>query len=78
MSCQIHWQSSTSDLRPETWRVARELTSRTSKPRASSTSNSGIQYTPVASIATISTLSEASQSASLYKSSLNVEKQRTG
>ncbi len=36
--CQIHWQSSTSDLRPVTWRVARAFTRCTSNPRASRTS----------------------------------------
>ncbi len=47
MSCCSHWQSSTSDLRPETFLTWRALTSNTVKPRASNNSNKGTQYTPV-------------------------------
>ena len=36
MSCCNHWQSSTSDLRPETFLTWRALTSSTVKPRDSS------------------------------------------
>jgi hypothetical protein len=47
MSCCNHWQSSTSDLRPETFFTWRALTSSTVKPRDSSNSYNAIQYTPV-------------------------------
>jgi hypothetical protein len=57
--------------------VARALTSTTSKPRPSSSSKSGIQYTPVASIATVLISNEVSQSASASKSSVKLVKQRT-
>ena len=44
MRCCNHRQSSTSDLRPETFLTWRALTSSTVKPRASNNSNSGIQW----------------------------------
>lgn len=58
-----HWQSSTSDLRPETFFTWRALTRNTSRPRDSSNSNSVIRYTPVDFIATVSMPHETSQSA---------------
>ena len=54
-NCCSHWQSSTSVLRPGTFLMRRGSTSITWKPRSSSTPNSGIQYTPVDSMTTVST-----------------------
>src|SRR5258706_1079775 len=78
MSCCNHWQSSTSDLRPETFLTWRALTSSTAKPRASSSSNTGIQYTPVDSIATVSTPHALSQSAMRSRSAVKLGNSRTG
>ena len=78
MSCCSHWQSSTSDLRPETFLTWRALTSSTVKPRESSNSYSGIQYTPVDSIATVSTPHASSQSARRCRSTVKLWNSRTG
>ena len=78
MSCCNHWQSSTSDLRPETFLTWRALTSSTVKPRDSSNSNKGIQYTPVDSIATVSTPQASSQSARVLRSVVKLANSRTG
>jgi len=78
MSCCSHWQSSTSDLRPDTFFTCRALTSSTVKPRASSSSNSAIQYTPVDSIATVSMPHSASQSARRSSSPVKLRNSRTG
>ena len=78
MSCRIHWQSSTSLLRPLTCLVARGFTGCTSKPARSSTSNTGIQYTPVDSNATSRTPHAASHSAIASRAPVNVPKLRTG
>ena len=78
MSCCNHWQSSTSDLRPETFFTWRALTSKTVKPRDSSNSNRGIQYTPVDSIATVSTPQAWSQSAKALRSTVKLGNSRTG
>ena len=68
----------TSLLRPLTCLVARAFTRYTSKPARSSTSNTGIQYTPVDSIATSRTPHEASHCAIVSSSAVNVPKLRTG
>src|SRR5450759_4159346 len=78
MSCCSHWQSSTSDLRPETFLTCRALTSSTVKPRDSSNSNKGIQYTPVDSMATVSTPQALSQSARALRSIVKLGNSRTG
>ena len=57
--------------------MCRALTRHTLNPRASSTSNTGIQYTPVLSIATVSTPHATSQSASACKSGVKVLNLRT-
>ena len=44
MSCCSQWQSSMSDLRPETFLAWRALASNTVKPRAANNSNEGIHY----------------------------------
>jgi hypothetical protein len=58
-----------------TWRA---LTSSTVKPRDSSNSNRGIQYTPVDSIATVSTPQRLNQSAMASRSSVKLGNSRTG
>ena len=78
MSCCNHWQSSTSDLRPETFFTWRALTSSTVKPRRSSSSNNAIQYTPVDSMATVSTAQASSQSARRSRSAVKLGNWRTG
>src|SRR5216684_9331733 len=78
MSCCSHWQSSTSDLRPETFWTCRALTRYTVKPRDSNSSNSGIQYTPVDSMATVSTAHAESHSAKASRSSVKALNSRTG
>src|ERR1700680_2539265 len=78
MSCCSHWQSSTSDLRPETFFTWRALTSSTVNPRDSRSSNNGIQYTPVDSMATVSTPQALSQSASALRSIVKLGNSRTG
>ena len=78
ISCRIHWQSLTSLLRPLTCFVARGFTRCTSRPDRSSTSNTGIQYTPVDSIATTSTPHDRSHAAIASRSRVNVPKLRTG
>src|ERR1700686_5866027 len=50
----------------------------TVKPRDSSNSNTGIQYTPVDSIATLSTHQSLIQSASPFRSAVKLENSRTG
>ena len=65
-------------MRPLTCFVARGFTRCTSKPACSSTSNAGIQYTPVASIATVRTPHSRSHPAIASRSSVNVPKLRTG
>src|ERR1700674_3104301 len=50
----------------------------TVKPRDSSNSNTGIQYTPVDSIATVSTPQVLSQSARALRSTVKLENSRTG
>src|SRR6058998_2828360 len=78
MSCCNHWQSSTSDLRPETFFTWRALTSSTVKPRDSSNSYNAIQYTPVDSMATVSTPQASTQSAMAFKSTVKLANSRTG
>ena len=68
----------TSLLRPLTCFVTRAFTRCTSKPARSSTSNTGIQYTPVDSIATSRTPHEVSHAAIPSSSAVNVPKLRTG
>ena len=70
--------SFTSDLRPGTCLTSRALTSSTSNPRASRISKTGIQYTPVDSIATVVMPTAVSQSANWWRSLLKVRKVRTG
>ena len=53
-------------------------TSITWKPRSSSTPNSGIQYTPVDSMTTVSTPHSVSQSAKRYKSAVKAANSSTG
>ena len=53
-------------------------TSITWKPRSSSTPNSGIQYTPVDSMTTVSTRHSTSQSAKRYRSAVKAANSRTG
>ena len=74
----IHWQSDTSLLRPGTFLTCRALTRSTEKPRASSMSKSGIQYTPVDSIATVSTSHAVSQSARSMSACVKLLNSRTG
>ncbi len=63
--------------RPGTFFTWRAFTRHTSNPRSSKTWNSGIQYTPVDSIATVLIPHCSSQSANAYRSCVNVGKQRT-
>ena len=77
-SCCSHWQSSTSVLRPGTFLMRLGSTSITWKSRSSSTPNSGIQYTPVDSMTTVSTPHWASQSARRYRSAVKASNSRTG
>ena len=72
ISCRIHWQSITSLLRPLTCFVARGFTRWTSNPAPSSTSNTGTQYTPVASIATVRTPHEPRNPAISFRSAVLV------
>ena len=65
-------------MRPETFFTYRALTSSTVKPRASRISNNGIQYTPVDSIATVSTPLALSQSANCSRSAVKLGNSRTG
>ena len=58
--------------------MRRGSTSITWKPRSSSTPNSGIQYTPVDSMTTVSTPHSASQSAKRYRSAVKASNSRTG
>ena len=58
-----HWQSAKSVLRPGTCFTWRALTRQTSNPRSSRIWKSGIQYTPVDSIATVLIPQAHSQSA---------------
>ena len=64
--------------RPGTFLSLRGSTRMTSNPRSSNTPNSGIQYTPVDSIATVSTPQLVSQPASLYRSEVNALNSWTG
>src|SRR5215471_877313 len=73
-----HWQSETSVRRPGTFWKYRALTGHTSNPWVSRIWNSGIQYTPVDSMATVSIPQDVSQSANRWKSSVNVGNDRTG
>ena len=77
MSFCSHWQSCTSLLRPGTYFICRASTSQTFSPRCSSTSYTGIQYTPVDSNATVSTPHASSQSAIAFKSSVIAPNSRT-
>ena len=58
--------------------MRRGSTNITSNPRSSSTPNSGIQYTPVDSMTTVSTSLSASQSARRYKSAVKAANSSTG
>jgi hypothetical protein len=78
MSFCSHWQSCTSLLRPGTYFNCRASTSQTFSPCCSSTSNTGIQYTPVDSTATVSTPRLTSQAASAFRSSVIAPTSRTG
>ncbi len=72
-----HWQSCTSLLRPGTYFICRASTNQTFSPCCSSTSNTGIQYTPVDSTATVSTPRPTSHAASAFKSSVIAPTSRT-
>ena len=69
---------STSVLRPGTFLMRLGSTSITWRPRSSSTPNSGIQYTPVDSMTTVSTRHSSSQSAKRYRSAVKAANSRTG
>lgn len=69
---------STSDFRPDTLCTCRAFTRYTVKPRDSNSSNNGIQYTPVDSIATVVTPQVTSQSANRRESSVKLGNSRTG
>ena len=69
--------SRTSVLRPGTALMCCGFTSFTSNPASSSTSHTGFQYTPVASIATAVTPSATSQPASSPSDASNVKNVRT-
>ena len=58
--------------------MRRGSTSITWKPRPSSTPNSGIQYTPVDSMTTVSTPHSVSQSAKRYRSAVKASNSCTG
>src|SRR5690606_8892556 len=64
--------------RPGTYLTCRASTSQTFRPRCSSTSYTGIQYTPVDSSATTSTPHSNSQSAIAFRSSVIAPTSRTG
>jgi len=63
-----HWHSCQSVRRPGTFFMCRASTNRGFNPRRSRISKTGIQYTPVDSIATVVIPQLTSQSASLSKS----------
>ena len=65
-------------LRPGTFFTWRAFTTYTCKPRASRISYTGIQYTPVDSIATVSTPQAVNQSARACRSGVKVPNLRTG
>jgi hypothetical protein len=73
----IHWQSWKSVLRPGTLCNCRALTRTTCRPRDSSSSYSGIQYTDVLSMATDSTFCSTNQSTSSFSCPVVVRKTRT-
>ena len=65
-------------LRPGTFFTWRAFTTYTAKPRASRISYTGIQYTPVDSMATVSTPQAVNQSAKACRSGVKVPNLRTG
>jgi hypothetical protein len=77
-SFNSHWHSCTSVFRPGMFLVSRALTSVTWIPRCDRISHSGIQYTPVDCIATVSIPHCSSQSANAVRSAVKHPKVRTG
>ena len=72
-----HAASATSVLRPGTIFTCRALTNSNSKPRSSSTYQTGFQYWPVASMTTWVTPSAVNQSAKASRLALKVGNVRT-
>jgi len=73
-----HWHSCQSVRRPGTFFMWRAFTKQGRMPRCSRISNSGIQYTPVDSSATVVTPHCSSQSVKRSRSSVKVANTRTG
>jgi len=73
-----HWHSCQSVRRPGTFFIWRAFTKQGRMPRCSRISNSGIQYTPVDSRATVVTPHCSSQSVKRSRSSVKVANTRTG
>ena len=73
-----HWHSCQSVRRPGTFFMWRAFTKQGRMPRCSRISNSGIQYTPVDSRATVVTPHCSSQSVKRSRSSVKVANTRTG
>jgi hypothetical protein len=73
-----HWHSCQSVRRPGTFFIWRAFTKQGRMPRCSRISNSGIQYTPVDSSATVVTPHCSSQSVKRSRSSVKVANTRTG
>jgi hypothetical protein len=73
-----HWHSCQSVRRPGTFFMWRAFTKQGRMPRCSRISKSGIQYTPVASSATVVTPHCSSQSVKRSRSSVKVANTRTG
>ena len=73
-----HWQSCQSVRRPGTFFMWRAFTKQGRMPGCSRISNSGIQYTPVDSRATVVTPHCSSQSVKRSRSSVKVANTRTG
>jgi len=73
-----HWHSCQSVRRPGTFFMWRAFTKQGRMPRCSRISNSGIQYTPVDSSATVVTPHCSSQSVKRSRSSGKVPNTRTG
>jgi hypothetical protein len=73
-----HWHSCQSVRRPGTFFMWRAFTKQGRMPHCSRISNSGIQYTPVDSSATVVTPHCSSQSVKRSRSSVKVANTRTG
>src|SRR6516162_1721260 len=73
-----HWHSCQSVRRPGTFFMWRAFTKQGRMPRCSRISKRGIQYTPVASSATVVMPHCSSQSVNRSRSSVKVAKTRTG